>query len=70
MSTFQREDILTEGKKNIGGKNVLEKYGKETHILLYFDRIIFIKIYIHVQMPVSSCVILPVFFPVLLLFVL
>lgn len=25
------------------------KYGKESHILLYFDRIIFIKIYIHVQ---------------------
>lgn len=55
MITFQREEILTEEKK-ILGKNVLEKYGKETHILLYFDRIIFIKIYIHVQMPVSFCV--------------
>lgn len=32
------------------------KYGKEIDILLYIDRIIFIKIHIHVQEPVWSCV--------------
>lgn len=30
------------------------KYGKEIDILLYIDRIIFIKIHIHVQEPVWS----------------
>lgn len=44
--------ILTEKKP----MKIYWKYGKEIDILLYIDRIIFIKIHIHVQEPVWSCV--------------
>lgn len=55
---------MKTSKKGLGGWILTEKkpmkiywkYGKEIDILLYIDRIIFIKIHIHVQEPVWSCV--------------
>lgn len=34
------------------------RYGKDIDVLLYIDRIIFIKIHLHVQALVGSCVVL------------
>lgn len=53
---------MKTSKKGVGGWILTEKkpmkiywkYGKEIDILLYIDRIIFIKIHIHVQEPVWS----------------
>lgn len=44
--------ILTEKKP----MKIYWKYGKEINVLLYIDRIIFIKIHIHVQELAWSCV--------------